>query len=158
MQYQQGDPEELTEKFWKALASSPVVMLQLNGSPDGAAPMTAQIDEDADSEIWFFTNPGNRFVTGGAATAAFSSKGHDTFARISGKLNVETNPERKAALWSNVVEACFPEGQDSAVLLRMELGEAAIWAGELGAINTAKMFLGLNVRDDLKGGYTEVQL
>jgi general stress protein 26 len=158
MQYEQGDPQELKDKFWTALASSPVVMLQLNSSPGGAAPMTAQLDKEANSAIWFITGPGNRFVTGGPATATFSSKSHDAFARIAGELSVDTHPERKAALWSNMVEAWFPEGQDSAVLLRMDLGEAAIWSGELGAINTAKMFLGLNVRDEIKGGYAEIQL
>lgn len=158
MQYEQGDPQELKDKFWKTLDSSPVVMLQLDGSPGSAAPMTAQLDKEAHSAIWFFTSPGNRFIPGGPATAAFSSKGHDAFARISGTLSVDTQAERKAALWSNIAEAWFPEGQDSAVLLRMDLGEAAIWAGELGAINTAKMFLGLNVRDEIKGGYAEIQL
>ncbi|NBW76457.1 MAG: general stress protein [Sphingomonadaceae bacterium] len=158
MHYDQGDPKELKDKFWKALASSPFVMLQLDAEPDSAAPMTAQLDKDANAAIWFFTSPDNRFATGGPATAHFSSKGHDAFARITGALSEETSPERKDALWSNMIEAWFPEGKASALLLRMDLGEAAIWAGELGAINTARMFLGLNVRDELKGGYTETQL
>lgn len=158
MHYDQGDPEELKEKFWKALAASPFLMLQLDAEPDSAAPMTAQLDKDANSAIWFFTSPDNRFATGGPATGHFSSKGHDAFARITGELTEETSQERKDALWSKMVEAWFPEGKDSALLLRMDLGDAAIWAGELGAINTAKMFLGMNVRDNIKGGYTETQL
>ncbi len=158
MHYDQGDPEELKDKFWKALASSPFVMLQLDAEPDSAAPMTAQLDKDAQSAIWFFTSPDNRFASGGAATANFSSKGHDAFARITGELSEETSLERKDALWSNMIEAWFPEGKDSALLLRMDLGPAAIWAGEMGAINTARMFLGMNVRDKIKGGYTETQL
>ncbi|GAA4767047.1 pyridoxamine 5'-phosphate oxidase family protein [Novosphingobium ginsenosidimutans] len=158
MHYDQGDPEELKEKFWKALAASPFLMLQLDAEPDSAAPMTAQLDKDANSAIWFFTAPGNRFATGGPATGHFSSKGHDAFARITGKLTEETSRERKDVLWSNMVEAWFPEGKDSAMLLRMDLGDAAIWAGELGAINTAKMFLGMDVTDSIKGGYTETKL
>lgn len=158
MHYDQGDPEELKEKFWKALAASPFLMLQLDAEPDSAAPMTAQLDKDANSAIWFFTSPDNRFATGGPATGHFSSKGHDAFARITGELTEETSQERKDALWSNMVEAWFPEGKDSALLLRMDLGDAAIWAGELGAINTAKMVLGMNVSDNIKGGYTETQL
>ncbi len=158
MKYHQGDADELKEQFWKALAASPFVMLSLDAEPDSAAPMTAQLDQDANSAIWFFTSPDNRFATGGAATATFSSKGHDAFARITGELSEETSQERKDAMWSNMVEAWFPEGKGSALLLRMDLGPAAIWAGEMGAINTARMFLGLNVRDELKGGYTETQL
>lgn len=158
MEYDQGDPEELKEKFWQALAASPFLMLQLDAEPDSAAPMTAQLDRDANSAIWLFTAPGNRFVTGGPATAHFSSKGHDAFARITGELSVEVSQERKDALWSNMVEAWLPEGRDSAVLLRMDLGDAAIWAGEMGAINTARMFLGMDVTDTIKGGYTETRL
>jgi len=158
MRYDQGDAEELKEKFWKALAASPFVMLQLDAEPDSAAPMTAQLDKDANSAIWFFTAPDNRFVAGGHATATFSSKGHDAFARITGELSEETSQERKDALWSNMVEAWFPEGKDSAVLLRMDLGDAAIWAGEMGVVNTARMFLGMNVRDSVSGGYTQTQL
>lgn len=158
MEYDQGNPEELKEKFWKALAASPFVMLQLDAEPDSAAPMTAQLDKDANAAIWFFTAPGNRFATGGRATATFSSKGHEAFARITGELSEETSRERKDALWSNMIEAWFPEGKDSAVLLRMDLGQAAIWAGEMGAINTARMFLGMNVRDNIEGSYTQTQL
>lgn len=158
MHYDQGDAEELKEKFWKALDASPFLMLQLDAEPDSAAPMTAQLDEDANSAIWFFTARDNRFATGGRATATFSSKGHDAFARITGELTEETSRERKDALWSNMIEAWFPEGKDSAVLLRMDLGDAAIWAGELGVINTARMMLGMNVRDTIAGGHTETQL
>jgi len=158
MQYDQGDPQQPKDKFWKAMANSPYVMLQLDADPDSAAPMTAQIDKDAQGVIWFFTSPDNRFAALGRATATFAAKGHDTFARFAGKLSEEPSAERKDALWNNFVEAWFPEGPDSALLLRMELGDASIWAGELGAINTAKMALGMNVRDDVKGGFAEVKL
>jgi hypothetical protein len=40
----------------------------------------------------------------------------------------------------------------------MDLGEASIWAGELGLIGTAKMALGMDVTNDIKGGYTQTQL
>lgn len=158
MDYAQGDPQELKDKFWKALSASPFVMLQLDADPASAAPMTAQLDKDANSAIWFFTSHSNRFAHGGAATATYISKGHDTFARFAGTLSEETSAARKDALWSKMVEAWFPEGKASALLLRMDLGDASIWAGELGVINTAKMFLGMNVRDDVKGGFAEVSL
>ena len=61
-------------------------------------------------------------------------------------------------MWNNFVEAWFPEGQTSALMLRMDLADASIWSGEMGVFNTAKMMLGMNVRDDMKGGFAEVTL
>ena len=158
MKYDQGNPEELKEKFWKKLSDSPFLMLQLDADPESAAPMTAQLDKDAHHAIWFFTSKDSHFAAMGPATATYSGKGHDLYARFAGTLMQETDTARKDTLWNNFVEAWFPEGKDSALLLRMELGEAAIWSGEMGAINTAKMMLGINVRDDMKGGYAQVAL
>ena len=158
MNYDQGNPEELKEKFWKTLSASPFVMLQLDAEPDSAAPMTAQLDKDAHHAIWFFTSPENRFAALGPATATYSGKGHELHARFAGTLTEESDAARKDALWNTFVAAWFPEGQASALLLRMDLGDASIWSGELGVFNTAKMMLGLNVRDDIKGGYAEVAL
>ena len=158
MNYDQGNAEELKEKFWKTLSDSPFVMLQLDGEPDTAAPMTAQLDKDANHAIWFFTSKDNRFAAGGPATTTYSGKGHELHARFAGVLTEETDAARKDAMWNNFVEAWFPEGKASALMLRMDLGDASIWSGELGVFNTAKMMLGMNVRDDIKGGYAEVAL
>ena len=152
------DAEELKEKFWKTLSASPFVMLQLDADPASAAPMTAQLDKDAHHAIWFFTSPENRFAALGPATATYSGKGHELHARFAGTLTEESDAARKDALWNTFVAAWFPEGQASALLLRMDLGDASIWSGEVGVFNTAKMMLGLNVRDDIKGGYAEVAL
>ena len=158
MKYDQGDPEELKQKFWKTLSDSPFVMLQLDADPDSAAPMTAQLDKDANHAIWFFTNPDNRFAAMGPATATYSGKGHELYARFAGALTEETDQGIKDAMWNNFVEAWFPASKASTLMLRMDLGQASIWSGEMGAINTAKMMLGMNVRDDIKGGFAEVPL
>ena len=158
MKYDQGNSEELKEKFWKTLSASPFVMLQLDADPDSAAPMTAQLDKDANHAIWFFTSPDNRFAAKGPATATYSGKGHELHARFAGNLVEETDQARKDAMWNNFVEAWFPEGQTSALMLRMDLADASIWSGEMGVFNTAKMMLGMNVRDDMKGGFAEVAL
>ena len=158
MKYDQGNSEELKEKFWKTLSASPFVMLQLDADPDSAAPMTAQLDKDANHAIWFFTSPDNRFAAMGPATATYSGKGHELHARFAGNLVEETDQARKDAMWNNFVEAWFPEGQTSALMLRMDLADASIWSGEMGVFNTAKMMLGMNVRDDMKGGFAEVAL
>jgi len=160
MKYDQGNPTELKKKFWKELSDSPFLMLQLDADPDSAAPMTAQLDKDADSAIWFFTTRDSRFARMGPATATFSAKGHDLFARFEGMLTQETSRERLEKQWSNFVEAWFPKGQDDPDLLmmRMDLGNASIWSGELGAMNTARMMLGMDVTDRIKGGQVETVL
>jgi general stress protein 26 len=160
MKYDQGDPVELMKKFWHEMAQSPIVMLQLDTDNDTAAPMTAQLDKDANSVIWFFTGRNNRFAEMGAATATYQSKGHDVYCRFSGILSEETSRDRLDQQWNNYVEAWFPGGKDdpNLLMLRMDLGNASIWSGEMGAINTARMMLGMDVTDKTKGGYAEVGL
>lgn len=160
MNYGNGNPKELRSKFWHAFADSPFVMLQLDGDPDSAAPMTAQLDRDASHAIWFFTSRDNRFAAKGPATGTFAGKGHDVFARFHGVLVEETSRERLDKQWSNFVEAWFPGGKDdpNLIMLRMDLGSASIWAGELGLIGTAKMALGLDVRDEVVGQQAETTL
>ncbi|HUQ12866.1 MAG TPA: pyridoxamine 5'-phosphate oxidase family protein [Novosphingobium sp.] len=160
MKYIRSDPEELRQKFWKALADSPFVMLQLDSDADSAAPMTAQLDKQANNAIWFFTSRSNRFAAMGPATATFAGKGHEVFARFHGVLAEETSAAIRHAHWNNFVESWFPGGPNDPdlLMLRMELGDASIWAGDLGLLATAKMALGMNVRDEAKGSYAETAL
>ncbi len=160
MNYGQGNAGELKDKFWHALDDSPFVMLALDADPDGAAPMTTQLDEHARHAIWFFTSRGGHLARGGAATATFASKGHDTFARFAGTLVEETSRERLDKQWSNFVEAWFPGGKNdpNLLMLRMDLGDATIWSGELGVLGTAKMALGMNVADEVQGKVAETAL
>jgi len=160
MRYDQGNPQELRQKFWEALDDSPFVMLQLDGSPDTAAPMTAQLDPDANHAIWFFTTRDNHFAAAGHATATFVAKGHDLFARFDGTLTEETDRARLDKEWNNWVEAWYEGGKDdpNLLMLRMDLGPAAIWSGEVGVLNTVKMALGVDVTDTIKGGYAETRI
>jgi general stress protein 26 len=160
MKYAEGDPHELKQTFWKALADSPFVMLNLDSQPHSSAPMTAQLDKDANHAIWFFTSRDNHLAAMGPASAAYESKGHDVFARFSGRLVEETDRAILDQHWSNVVESWFPGGKDdpNLLFLRMDLGEAAIWCGDLGMLAGAKMALGLSVRDEVAGSYTETRL
>ena len=114
----------------------------------------------ASGAIWFFTGRDNRFAAKGPTTATFASKGHDLFARFSGVLVEEADKARLDKQWSNFVEAWFPGGkQDPNLLfLRMDLGHAAIWSADQGLLTTAKMALGMDVRDDVKGSYAETTL
>jgi general stress protein 26 len=160
MHYNQGDPTELKQKFWQAMTKSSFVMLQLDADQDSAAPMTAQLDEGANSAIWFFTGRDSRFAAMGSATATYQSKGHDVFCRFSGMLCEETSRDRLDKHWNNFVQAWFPGGKDdpNLLMIRMDLGEASIWAGELGVIGTARMMLGMDISDTIKGGFAEVEL
>ena len=42
MDHDHKNPEEIRDKFWKKLADSPFVMLEIDGDHNSAAPMTAQ--------------------------------------------------------------------------------------------------------------------
>jgi len=160
MKYTDGDPAEIKETFWKALSDSPFVMLQLDADADSAAPMTAQLDKHANHAIWFFTSRTNRFAALGTATATYASKGHDLFARFTGTLVEETSAAVKDDHWNNFVEAWFPGGKNDPelLMLRMDLGDAAIWSGDLGLLAVAKMALGIDVRDEARGSYAETTL
>lgn len=160
MKYDQGDAQDLRERFWKALDASPFVMLQTRDDEDSAAPMTAQLDKEANHEIWFFATRDGHYAKGGPAIATFGSKGHDLFARFEGNLVEETDRARLDKQWNNFVAAWYPGGKDdpNLLFLRMDLGQAAIWGGEVGALNTIKMALGLDVTDTIKGGYAETQI
>ncbi|MBD3728133.1 MAG: pyridoxamine 5'-phosphate oxidase family protein [Sphingomonadales bacterium] len=145
-----AEPEELKQKFWKALADSPYIFLQRNGQSDTAVPMRPQLDEDANSAVWFFTHKNSAFADLGSVTATFAGKGHDMFARFNGTLAVETSKERFEQFWNNFVEAWYDGGKDDPDLLflRMDLGNAEIWDGDIGLLNTAKMALGIYVEDE----------
>ena len=160
MNYKEGKADELKEKFWRALAESPFVFLARDANPGDSVVMTAQLDKDADSEIWFFTTKDHHLAKMGPATVNFSGEDHDIFARFQGTLSEETSRERLDKQWSKIVEAWFPGGKDdpNLLMLRMDLGEAEIWNSDLGMLTTAKMLLGHDVRDDAKDEHVETAL
>ncbi len=160
MRHQQGDPDKLKKKFWAALADSPYLFLQLDGDSTTAVPMSPQLDKDANSAIWFFTQKRSKFAALGPATATFEGKGHDTYARFHGVLSVETSEERFNQFWNNFVAAWYDGGKDDPdiLFLRMDLGHAEIWNGETGLFDTAKMAVGMNVHEDAKQEHAETTL
>ncbi len=145
-----GNPDELKKQFWKALADSPFLFLQRSDNPSSAVPMSPQLDKDANSAIWFFTHIHSDFAKLGAVTATFQGKGHEIYARFNGTLAKETSQKRFDQFWNNFVEAWYDGGKDDPDLLflRMDLGQAEIWNGDLGLLNTAKMALGMDVHEE----------
>lgn len=149
MKQESGNPEKLKTKFWNELKDSPLLFLQLDSDPGTAVPMRAHLDKDADSAIWFYVASDSHLAKMGAATATFASQDHDIFARFQGTLTTETSPERRKKHWGKHVEAWFPDGLESPVvsMLRMDLGMAEIWDHNLGILATARMAMGMDVRD-----------
>lgn len=154
------DTGELKRKFWNSLAASPMVFLQLDSDPATAVPMTAQLDKDATSAVWFFTRKNHPLSALGPAIATFASKGHDIFARVSGALSVETSRERLEKQWNSIIEAWFPGGKDDPelLMLRFDLGNAEIWNSDLGFVDNVKMLLGFDSRADAKEEHVETAL
>lgn len=155
-----ADSAELKEKFWKALASSPFLFLERSADPTTAIPMTAQLDEDADSAIWFFTGRDQSLAPGGAAKATFSSKGHELFARFNGVLVEETSRERLDKHWNHIVSGWFKGGKDdpNLLFLRMDLNEAEIWNSDLGLVNNVKLLLGFDTSAEAEKQHTVTTL
>ena len=155
-----SDAHDLKHKFWTTLADSPFVFLQLDADPHTAIPMTAQLDPAANSAIWFFTSRQHVFAQGGPATATFAGKGHDLFARFSGTLTEETSRARFEEEFSPAVAAWFPGGKDDPdlMMLRMDLGQAEIWNADMGFVDTAKMLLGFDMREEAKDDHVETTL
>lgn len=152
--------DKLRTKFWTELAESPFLFLQRTGDSASAVPMSPQLDKDANSTIWFFTHRNSAFAALGPVTAIFASKGHDLFARFNGTLSVETSQERFDQFWNNFVKAWYDEGKTDPDLLfvRMDLGDAEIWDGDMSLIHVAKMALGMNVHDSAEKRHVETAL
>lgn len=151
---------ELKDKFWHALDKSPFLFLSLDSHPHSAVPMTAQLDEDAQSAIWFFTGRDNEIATGGPVTATFAGKGHDIFARFTGQLSTESDRARIDQFWSPVIEAWFPRGKNdpNMLLMRMDLDRAEIWNSDLGLIDNVKMLMGFDSRTEAMKEHVETAL
>ena len=96
----------------------------------------------------------------GPATATFSSKDNQLFARFSGMLTEEFSRVRLDQKWSSVIEAWFPGGKDdpNLLMLRMDLGAAEIWNSDLGMVDNFKMLLGFDTREDAAPEHTETLL
>jgi len=145
--------KELREEFWKSLEDSPYLMIRLQDVPGHAEPMTAQLDRDAHHEIWFFASRKNRIASGGRAMAQFSSKGHDVFACIDGRLVEETDQAVLDKHWNKYAEAWFEGGRDDPdlMMLRFEIAEAEVWTAEPGFVGRFKLLAGARIKSDELG-------
>lgn len=140
--------DDIRKRMWTAMAASPFVMVKLDGPHGHAEPMTAQLDKDAHGAFWFYTGRDNRIAPGGPAMVQFTSRGHDLFACISGRLVEETDPAIIDRHWSNTVEAWYPGGRNdpNLLMMRLDLDEAEIWAMDMNIKGLFKLLTGKTVR------------
>jgi general stress protein 26 len=149
-------PQELEARFWEALKSDMTMMLGIDDA-NGAhpQPMTAQI-EGARNPIWFFSSKETGLVRslrdGSRATATFTSKGHDLFVALQGRLSVDNDPAIIDRLWNPYVAAWFKGGKDDPklVLLRFDGEEAQIWEDASSLVEGIKMMFGADPKETYK--------
>ena len=138
--------QELKALFWKELASSPFVMIGLQGVEDSRTrPWTAQIDADDSASkedggtIYFFGAKSEALVQGMAqshrAVATYVSKGHDLFAHIHGTLEAVSDRALVDKLWNPIIASWYKEGKDDPdlQLVRFDTSKAEIWKAEAGS-------------------------
>lgn len=135
---------DIRSKFWTAFATSPIVMIRLEGSHEHAEPMRAHFDGDAPSVVWFFCRRDNRIGKGGRAMAQVATIDHTMFACASGALVEERDPAARARYWDDIVETWFPGGKsDPAVLmLRFEIEDAEVWIANAGTAGSFRLAIG----------------
>ncbi|MGB7405696.1 MAG: pyridoxamine 5'-phosphate oxidase family protein [Pacificimonas sp.] len=130
---------EFRNQFWSKLDDSPFVMLSTTDGIPHAQPMTAQFDDDYANQIFFFTTTDNSFVrdlsNGRDAMLSFTSKGHDFFATVHGRLSVDNDKAKIDKFWSPMVSAWYEDGRDDPklTLIRMDLGRAEFWEAGTGS-------------------------
>ena len=156
-------PEQLEQKFWKALKSDRTLMLGVDGVEDGhSRPMTAQVEGER-GPIWFFTGKPNAVVEhlsqNRRAIAAFTAKDHSLFASISGNLVVDNDRAVIDRLWNPFIAAWF-DGKDDPklVLLRFDAEHAEVWLNENSLLAGVKMLLGVDPKRDYADKNAEVDL
>jgi general stress protein 26 len=158
------NPQELEDKFWKALKSDMTLMLGLDGVEEShARPMTAQI-EDGKGPLWFFTAKDTAIVHNltepQRAFATFASKGHDLFATLHGTLSLDNDRAVIDRLWNRFVAAWFEGGKDdpNLALLRLDAERAEIWADASSLLAGLKLLIGVDPKKDYRDKVAEVSL
>jgi general stress protein 26 len=157
-------PQELERKFWTALESDMTMMLGLDGVEDGhVRPMTAQVEGEK-SPIWFFAAKDNVLVqklgVGSRAIATFTSKGHDLFASVKGKLTLDNDRTAIDRLWDKYVAAWYEGGKDdpNLALIRFDAETAEIWENGSSIIAGIKTLFGSDPKKDYQDKVAEIQL
>jgi general stress protein 26 len=156
------DNQEFIDRFWQSIRSDMTAMIgTVTVLP---RPMTAQFDGDR-HEIYFFTAKDTDLAESISAptdaTLVYASKGHDLFATVQGKLQIDNDRAVIERLWNRFVAAWFEHGKDDPklCLLRFNPAEAEIWKDASSMVAGVKMFLGLgDPKEDYKDSVAQVSL
>lgn len=157
------DTKDIERKFWKAIRSDRTAMLWVEGTP-GSKPMTVLPDSDEDrGPFWLFTSTETHAVDAmsPASTAglAFSSKGHDVFASIDGKLTIDNDRSVIDRLWNPFIAAWYESKDDPKLcLLRFDPTDAKVWIDASSLLAGVKMLLGADPKTDFKDKVAKVSL
>lgn len=155
--------QELKQLFWEELASSPFMMIGLQGVEDSRTrPWTAQIDtaeggnKKDGGTIYFFGSKSDHLVqgisTGNRAVATYVSKGHDLFAHVHGTLELVNDRALVDKLWNPFIASWYKNGKEDpeVQLVRFDTDKADIWKSEAGAtlVAAALKMLGRDPGED----------
>ena len=162
-----ADEADIERRFWSELRASPFVMLGLDGIDEGKSqPMTAFFEQDADP-FWFFTSIESGLADHVAhrsghhqAIASYTAKGHDLFASLHGRLEIERDSEVIDRFWNNRIGAWYDGGRHDPklVVLRLDADHARIWLGASSFAAPIRRLFGQNPRDAYAGNVAEVLL
>lgn len=157
-------PEEMTEKFWKAVKSDRTMMVGLTGDGQNhTRPMTGLLDGD-EGPIWFFSSTDAELVqevsSGNPAIATFADKGHNLFACVHGTLSQETDATMIDRLWNPFVAAWYEGGKSDPklALLRFDPEEAQLWYDASSIMSAIKLLVGIDPKKDFKDQVAKVDL
>jgi len=159
------DERKFEGKLWDHLESDRTVMLGVVGDAQGhSRPMTAMLDKQTRGTVWFVTSTDNVLAQQAAAPVsafcAFSSKGHDLFATISGSLQTALDREVLDRLWNPFIAAWFEGGKDDPklMMLRFEPADAEIWLNEHSLVAGLKVLMGRDPKKDYEDKVAKVDL
>lgn len=156
------DTQDIEKKFWKALKSDRTAMLSLDGVA-GAQPMTVLTDAER-SPLWIFTSKETDLVKalspGQPASLAFSSKGHDVFASLLGRICLNNDRTVIDRLWNPFVAAWYKDGKDDPelALLQFDVEDAKVWVDASSLLAGVKILFGADPKQDFKDKVAEVHL
>jgi len=151
---------DIRKTMWDAMSDSPFLMIGLDNTLQHSEPMTAQLDENADSEFWFYTTKTNRIAKGGPAKANFVSKDHKVFASIRGTLKPETDEAVIDKYWSKMAASWYEQGRKdpSLLMMRFELDDAEVWISDPSIKGLFKLFTDGKVEPEMMGEHKKLGL
>lgn len=134
MSKQHLENEEALKKLTKLVEEIKVCMFATvheNYSLYSRPMQTIKVEEDG--SLWFFTNEYSEKVNDvskeNTVYLMYSHPGQNSYLHVKGMCTVVDDKEKIKELWSPVVKAWFPKGQDdpALTLLKVSTNEASYW-------------------------------